>query len=95
MQFVRVDDFRTRPDDIWEWLRTGDLVVTSNGQPIAILIDANAENLEEMLGLLRRLRAQLAVSRMRRTAMKSGAAQLSIDTIEAEILEARTQKNTI
>jgi hypothetical protein len=90
MQFVRVDDFRTRPDDIWEWLRNGDLVVTSNGQPIAILIDANAENLEEMLGLLRRLRAQLAVSRMRQGAKESDVAQLSSDMIDAEILGARS-----
>jgi PHD/YefM family antitoxin component YafN of YafNO toxin-antitoxin module len=92
MQFVRVDDFRTRPDEIWERLIDSDLVVTSNGQPVAILIDANSENLEEMLGLLCRLRTQMAVSRMRQSATDSGAAQLSIDMIEAEILEARTQK---
>jgi hypothetical protein len=35
---------------------------------------------------------RLVVSRMRQSATDSGAAQLSIDMIEAEILEARTKK---
>lgn len=90
MQFVSVDDFRDRPEKIWNQLRNVDLVVTSDGQPIAILIDANAENLEEMLSLLRRLRAHMAVSRMRQGAIESGVAQLSSDMIDAEVLGARS-----
>lgn len=92
MQFVSVDDFRLRPGEVWERLRDGDLVVTSNGRPIAILIDADIDNFEETLSLLRRLRTQMAVSRIRRTATESGAAQLSTDMIDAEILDARTNK---
>lgn len=93
MQFVSVRDFRIRPGEIWNRLKDDDLVVTSNGRPIAILTDVDAENLEETLSMLRRLRAQMAVSRMRQTATESGAAQLTADEIEAEIQEARAEQN--
>ena len=93
MQFVSVRDFRIRPGEVWERLKEDDLVVTSNGRPIAILTDVDADNLEETLGLLRRLRAQMAVSRMRHSAAESGAVHMSTTEIEAEILETRTEQN--
>jgi prevent-host-death family protein len=92
MQFVSVRDFRIRPRDVWEKLKRGDVVVTSSGNPVAVLVGIEAEELEETLLALRRARAQMAVSRMRRTAAKTGANRLSETQIEQEIQQARAEQ---
>jgi prevent-host-death family protein len=89
MEFVSVRDFRIRPGEIWEKLRQGDLVVTSNGRPVAILTPVEGANLEDALLLLRRLRAQMAVSRIRQGAAERGLDRMSSADIESEIRQAR------
>jgi antitoxin (DNA-binding transcriptional repressor) of toxin-antitoxin stability system len=91
MEFISVRDFRIRPGEIWEKLKDQDLVVTSNGRPIAILSPVEGENIEETFALLRRLRAQMAVSRMRKEAAEAGLDRLSEEEIEAEIRKARDE----
>jgi len=91
MEFISVRDFRIRPGEVWEKLKDQDLVVTSNGRPIAILSQVEGENIEETFALLRRLRAQMAVSRIRKEAAKAGLDQLSEEAIEAEIRKARDE----
>ena len=92
MQFITVRDFRIRPGEVWKQLEKDDLVVTSNGRPIAILTNVDAENLEDMLITLRRVRAQMAVSRLRQAAAESGASQLTDSEIEEEISLARADR---
>jgi len=91
MEFISVRDFRIRPGEIWEKLKDQDLVITSNGRPIAILSPVEGENIEETFALLRRLRAQMAVSRMRKEAAEAGLDRLSEEEIEAEIRKARDE----
>jgi prevent-host-death family protein len=92
MQFITVRDFRIRPGEVWKQLEKDDLVVTSNGRPIAILTNVDAENLEDMLITLRRVRAQMAVSRLRQAAAESGVSQLTAAEIEEEISLARADR---
>ncbi len=92
MQFITVRDFRIRPGEVWEQLEKDDLVVTSNGRPIAVLTNVDAENLEEMLITLRRVRAQMAVSRLRQAAEESGVSQLTDREIEEEISLTRADR---
>jgi prevent-host-death family protein len=92
MQYVSVRDFRIRPHDVWEKLKHGDVVVTSSGNPVAVLVGVEAEELEETLLVLRRARAQMAASRMRRAAAGTGADRLSETQIEQEIQQVRTEQ---
>jgi hypothetical protein len=92
MRFVSVRDFRIRPGEIWKQMKEKDLVVTSNGRPIAILTRVDEENLEDTMTLLRRLRAQMAISRLRQAAAAGGADQMTDDAIEAEIHQARAEQ---
>ena len=70
---------------MWRKLRQqGDLILTSSGQPIALLIGVE-EDVEETLAAVRRARAQLAVSRLRQSAAAHGLDQLAEEEVETEI----------
>ncbi len=69
-----------------------DLVVTSNGKPIAVLSATTATTLEASLAALRQARAQLAVAAMQRRAKEAGAHQFTLDDVNAEIEAARRQR---
>jgi prevent-host-death family protein len=92
MEFITVRDLRTHPAEIWDKLRQQrDLIVTSNGRPIAVLSHIEEGGVEEALDSLRRARAQVAVSRMRADAAAQGLDRLSAEEIEAEIDAARAE----
>jgi antitoxin (DNA-binding transcriptional repressor) of toxin-antitoxin stability system len=55
MEFITVRDLRTRPGQIWDKLRRQrDLILTSNGRPIAVLSHIEEGRVEDTLALLRR-----------------------------------------
>ena len=55
MRFVTVRELRGQSAAVWKALaEERDLVVTSNGKPIALLSATSGEFLEESLGALRR-----------------------------------------
>ena len=93
MMFVSIRDMRTRPGEVWQQLQDeGDLIVTSSGRPFALMIAAEGEDVEALLLALRRARAQLAVSKMRRQAAEAGLARMAMDDIDAEIRQARSER---
>ena len=93
MDFVSVRQLRTESAAVWEALEASkDLVVTSNGKPIAVLSATTATTLEASLAALRQARAQLAVVAMQRRAKEAGADQLTLDDVNAEIEDARHQR---
>ena len=93
MTFVSIRDMRTRPGEVWQQLQhEGDLIVTSSGRPFALMISAEGEDVEELLLALRRARAQLAVARMRKQASSTRLEHLSLDEINAEIRQTRTER---
>ncbi len=73
MKFITVRDLRTIPAQIWEQLPVEqEMVVTSNGRPIALLTPMGEDNLEDSLKAIRRARAAVAVDRMQQESMKTG-----------------------
>lgn len=94
MDFVTVRDLRIRPADVWRRLREKhDLVITSNGHPIAVMVDVGeGEDVEATLIVLRRARAQAAIARMRRTATVKGLDRLTPEEIGAEVAAARRER---
>ena len=90
MKFVTVRDFRIRPGAVWSNLeKNEDVVITSNGKPIAILTGVSDVNFDETMKMLRRAKAEIAVSRMRKASFNKSLSKLSQREIESEISSAR------
>jgi antitoxin (DNA-binding transcriptional repressor) of toxin-antitoxin stability system len=90
MRFVSVRDLRSKGRQVWKQLETEkELIITSNGRPIAILTGVNQENVEEILRDLRRARALRAVEEMQRASVRAGLDKVSDKKIDTEIREAR------
>lgn len=86
MRFVSVRELRGRSADVWKTLATEkELVVTSNGRPIALLSETSEERLEASLKALRRARAELAAMSMQQASLAAGTDRLTLDEINAEI----------
>ena len=89
MQFVTVRDFRSASRGVWDKLRDdGELVVTNNGKPTAIMLNVG-DDFEETLAVLRQTKAMRAFNRMRMKAANHG--YLSDNEIEDEIKTARSE----
>jgi len=93
MKFVSVRDLRGKAAEIWKTLPgEGEIVVTSNGRPIAILAAVNEANLEESLSAFRRARAVEAVAGLQRESARPGATRITMDEIDAEIKAVRKKR---
>jgi prevent-host-death family protein len=90
MRFVSVRELRSRSADVWRRLADEpDMVITSNGRPVAILSAVSSEGLEESLAALRRARAIAAVEIMQRQSVAAGKDRMSRTAIGAEIAAVR------
>ncbi len=93
MKFVAAREFRIRPGEIWQLLEAeGQVVVTSNGKPIAILTGVLGDDLEETLRILRQTRAEVALGKIRKAAQASGVDRMTEEAIDAEIREVRRSR---
>lgn len=93
MEFVTIRDLRLKPGEVWDRLRQqGELILTSNGRPVAIIAGVEENDVEETMAALRRARAQAAVSRLRRAAAERETNKLSAAEIEAEIAQTRRER---
>lgn len=94
MRFVSVRELRGKSAAIWKELaEEKDLVVTSNGKPIALLSATSEELLEESLVALRRARALAAVTAMQQASLKAGTDHMSSKEIDAEIHAVRQARS--
>lgn len=90
MKFITVRDLRGRPGEVWSRLaRERDIILTSNGKPIAILSAVSEDTLEDSLAAVRRARAVAAVEKIQSRSTSAGTDKLSLDEINAEIGAAR------
>ncbi len=94
MRFVSVRELRGQSAAVWKMLANEkDLIVTSNGKPVALLSAMSDENLEESLSALRRARAQVAATAMQQASVRAGTDRLSLQDINAEIDATRRQRS--
>lgn len=90
MQFMAVRDLRGKSAEAWEKLeKERELVITSNGKPIAIMTAVSEENLEEALTVMRRLQAILAAEALQKRSAEKGLDKLSAREIDKEIQAVR------
>ena len=93
MKFVSSREIRVNPRPVFQAAEEGDeVVITSRGKPVALLVAVNGDDLEETVRLVRRARAQAAVSRMRKAAAREGSQSMSREEIEDEINAAQSER---
>jgi antitoxin (DNA-binding transcriptional repressor) of toxin-antitoxin stability system len=93
MRFVSVRDLRGRSGEIWRSLpEEKELVLTSNGRPIAILSAVSEDSVEESLAAIRRARAAVALAALQRRSATTRAGRLKLREIDAEIAAARRKR---
>jgi len=90
MGTISVSDLKKKPAK--QWLKSaskGDLVITSKGQPVAVLLRIAAASAESTRALLRSVRALQAQSALQQAAVANGTSNFSMSDIDAEITAAR------
>jgi antitoxin (DNA-binding transcriptional repressor) of toxin-antitoxin stability system len=93
MRFLSVRDLRGKSGQVWRELpREKEMVVTSNGRPIAVLAAVNEANLDESLTAWRQVRASRAVAAIQRESVRKGTDRLTMDEIDAVIRRARAAR---
>ena len=91
MEFLSVRDFRTSPRNTWKKLsQNGEIVITNNGKPTAIMLNIENGDFEEVLRTIRQAKAMRALNAIRIEATQRGF--LSDEEIEAEIQAYRRDK---
>jgi prevent-host-death family protein len=94
MRFVSTRELRINPGPALEGLQAEgqEVVVTSHGKPVALLVGVTAEDFEDAIQALRRARAEVAVSRLRALAQRHGIAALDQEAIDEEIRQTRASR---
>jgi antitoxin (DNA-binding transcriptional repressor) of toxin-antitoxin stability system len=91
---ISVSELRKKPAN--QWLKSagnGDLIITSKGQPVAVLLRIAAASVESTRALLRSVRALQAQSALQQAAVANGTAGLKLADIDAEIAAARRARH--
>ena len=92
MRFISVRDLNTKPREIWSKIKDGEVVITSNGKPIALLSGVTEETLEKTVRSIRRSRALIALEEMQRKSMERGLDKWTDSQIESEIKAVRKSR---
>lgn len=86
MKFVSVRDLRLKPSHVWKLANEEkDLIITSNGRPIAILTGVNEETFEDELDAIQRGRALKALDSIQRDSEMKGTSRITDKEIQLEI----------
>ena len=93
MKFISVRDLRGKSAEVWKELPAErEVVVTSNGRPIAILSAVSESNLEESLSAIRQARAAEAVMSLQRRSVEKNTDSIVMEEIDAEIKAVRKKR---
>ncbi len=92
MRFISVRDLNTKPKEIWRKIKEEEVVITSNGKPIALLSGVTEETLEKTIRSIRRSRALIALEEMQKKSIEQGLDKWTDVQIESEIRAARKSR---
>jgi antitoxin (DNA-binding transcriptional repressor) of toxin-antitoxin stability system len=93
MRFLSVRDLRGKSAQVWKELPDErEMIITSNGRPIAILSAITESNLEASLKAFRQARAVEAVARLQRRSVEQGTDRVTMDEIDAEVKAVRKKR---
>lgn len=90
MKFIGIKELRTCSSKLWEQLgEEKEIVITSNGKPLAILCETSGDTIEDDLKLIKQLRAMKAMNDLQQNSMKKGNDKIKLNTINEEIQKQR------
>ena len=89
MRFISVRELNARPKEVWGKLKKGEMVVTSNGKPVALLSPLTEKTMAKTLKMIHRGRALMALEEMQKRSLASGLDRMSDAEIESEIRAVR------
>ena len=93
MKFLSVRDLKTKSSQVWKELPDQkEMVITSNGRPIAILSATNGDTLEQVLSAFRQARAMQAVNSIQYESIRKGTDSITMEEIENEIKAVRSER---
>ena len=93
MKFISVRDLRSKSAQVWKELpEEREMIITSNGRPIAIIVATKDSDLEESLSAFRQARAVEAVASLQRRSVEKGNNKITMDEIDAEIKAVRKKR---
>ncbi|MEJ2589545.1 MAG: type II toxin-antitoxin system Phd/YefM family antitoxin [Deltaproteobacteria bacterium] len=93
MKLLSVRDLKTKSSQVWKDLPDQkEMVITSNGRPIAILSSVNENNLEQVLSAFRQARAIEAVTSIQYESVCKGKDKITLEEINNEIKIVRSQR---
>jgi len=93
MKFISVRDLRSKSAQIWKQLpQEREMIITSNGRPIAIIAATSDSDLETSLSAFRQARAVEAVASLQRRSVEMGNDKITMDEIDAEIKAVRKKR---
>ena len=93
MRFLTVRDLRNKSAAVWRDLaEEKELVVTSNGRPVAILSAVSEASLEDSLLAMRRARGMQAVADIQSQSVRQATDRIADEEIEAEIRSVRRKR---
>jgi len=92
MRFISVRELNSKPKEVWNKIKDEEVVVTSNGKPIALLSGVTEGTLEKTLRTIRRSRALVAIEEMQKRSIELGLDKLTDSQIESEIQAVRKSR---
>jgi antitoxin (DNA-binding transcriptional repressor) of toxin-antitoxin stability system len=93
MKFISVRDLRGKSAQVWKELpQEREMIITSNGRPIAIIAAISDSTLEESLSAFRQARAIEAVASLQRRSVEMGNDKVTMDEINAEVKAVRKKR---
>lgn len=95
MEFVPYRLLRNQPTELRKRLEEqGELVVTVDGEPMAIMLQIPKGSLEDLVLLVSQVRAQLAVAAIREQARQSHLDQMTPEQVDELVQEVRAARRT-
>ena len=88
-------ELRSNPSKLWESGTGEETVITVNGKPKAIVIEAENGDIEEQLKSIRRAKAGSALDKLRTYSVKCGLNKLTDKDIFTEVKKARNRKDSV
>jgi hypothetical protein len=95
MEFVPYRLLRNQPSALRKKLEeNGELVVTVDGEPLAVMLQIPKGSLEDLVLLLSQVRAQLAAASIRENARKRGLNKMTAEKVNALVRKTRATRHS-
>lgn len=94
MKFMTVREMRGGGAALWRELpEEKEVVITSNGRPVAIMTSVDGQDFEQSLADIRRARAMRAATAMQEASVRRGTDRMTMAEIDAVIADVRKKRH--